>query len=287
MSELLQVTVSGLAQGALYGLMALGLTVVYRATTVLNFMHGQNFMVGAIVAFFAVTAWAVPYPLAVLIALAAVFVLGLVIDRIAYRPLLKAPHLTQVFATIAISFILIGLARMVVGDERPMPPIVGGRFLDLLGAKVNPQHLVTAGVLLVTSAVFAYVFQRTQAGLILRASTQSQRGAAMVGIDVRLIAAVMWGVGGVLGGMAGILAAPFLLVSADMGVRPLILGFAAMTLGGFGTFPGAVVGGLIIGLTEVAAGYYVSTTLGDAAGFAVIFAVLLLRPGGIFGTRES
>lgn len=286
MTELLQVSISGLAQGALYGLMALGLTVVYRATTVLNFMHGQNFMVGGIVAFFGVTVWSLPYPVAILIALAAVFGLGLLIDRIAYRPLLKAPHLTQVFATIAISFILIGLARMFVGDERPMPPIVGGQFLDIAGARVNPQHLVTAAVLAITSGVFAYIFQRTRAGLILRASTQSARGAALVGIDVRMIAGVMWGVGGVLGGLAGILAAPFLLVSADMGIRPLILGFAAMTLGGFGTFPGAVVGGLVIGLTEVAAGYYVSTTLGDAAGFAVIFAVLLLRPGGFFGTRE-
>src|SRR3990172_1554082 len=238
MSELLQVTVSGIAQGALYGLMALGLTVVYRATTVLNFMHGQNFMVGGIVAFFGVTSWSLPYLLAIALALAAVFALGLLIDRVAYRPLLRAPHLTQVFATIAISFILIGGARMVVGDERPMPPILGGQFLNIAGARVNPQHLVTAAVLFVTSAVLAYVFKRTQAGLILRASTQSARGAAMVGIDVRMIAGVMWGVGGVLGAMAGILTAPFLLVSADMGVRPLILGFAAMTLGGFGTFPG-------------------------------------------------
>lgn len=287
MTELLQIIVSGIAQGALYGLMALGLTVVYRATTVLNFMHGQNFMVGGIVAFFGVTTWSLPYPIAIVFALAVVFALGLLIDRVAYRPLLRAPHLTQVFATIAISFILIGLARVFVGDERPMPPIIGGEFLNIAGARLNPQHLVTAVVLLVTSGALAYVFQRTQAGLILRASTQSARGAAMVGIDVRMVAAIMWGVGGILGGMAGILAAPFLLVSADMGVRPLILGFAAMTLGGFGTFPGAVLGGLIIGLTEVAAGYYVSTTLGDAAGFALIFVVLLVRPGGLFGTREA
>jgi branched-chain amino acid transport system permease protein len=286
MTELLQITVSGLSQGALYGLMALGLTVVYRASTVLNFMHGQNFMVAALVAYFAITFWNLPYVVAIILALAAVFVLGLIIDRIAYRPLLNAPHLTQVFATIAISFMLIGSARMFIGDERPMPPILGGAFWDIAGARVNPQHLITAAVLLVTAVLFAWVFRRTHIGLILRASTQSPRGAALVGIDVRRITAMMWGVGGVLGGMAGILAAPFLLVNADMGIRPLILGFAAMTLGGFGTFPGAVIGGLIVGLTEVGAGFYISTRLGDAAGFALILIVLLLRPGGLFGIRE-
>ncbi len=286
MIEFAQVLVSGLGQGAIYALMALGLAVVYRATTVLNFMHGENFMLGAVVAYLGIEAFGLPYLVAGAIALAVAFAVGLAIDKLVYERLLKAPHLTQVFATIAVSFMLLGSARLVIGDERPMPPLIPGPFLDLAGVRANPQDLVTASVLVVTALVFFWMFERTELGLILKASAQSPRGAALVGIDTRRIAAVMWGVGGALGAISGILAAPFLQVSADMGSRPLILGFAAMTLGGFGSLPGAIVGGLLVGIAEVAGAYYVSTALGDAAGFVVIILVLIVRPAGLFGTND-
>lgn len=286
MSDLIQVSISGLAQGAIYALVALGLTVVYRSTTVLNFMHSENFMLGAFLVLVATTVWKVPMLVAILMALIAVFILGILLDKVAFEPLLKAPHITQVFATVAILFIVKGVVRFFTIDERPLPSIFGTSMVKIAGAVVRPQDLLTAAVMVVATLILAAVFWKTHVGLIMRAGTQNLRGCSLVGIDVRRLFALMWGVGGALGALAGILAAPVLLVYPDMGGRPLLLGFAGMTLGGFGTFPGAIVGGVVVGLLEVFGGFYVSTTLGDVAGFATILIVLVVRPQGIFGSRE-
>jgi len=286
MSDFIQVAVSGLAQGAIYALVALGLTVVYRATTVMNFMHGESFMLGAFLTLAMITAWKIPMLLAIPLALLGVFLVGILVDKVGFEPLLKAPHLAQVFATIALSFIIKGIVRFFSVDERPLPAIMGFTVLRFGEVVVRPQDLITASAMLVATLFLAYVFWKTHIGLIMRAGTQTLRGCALVGIDVKRLFSLMWGVGAGLGALAGIMAAPMLLVYADMGGRPLMLGWAGMTLGGFGTFPGAIVGGVLVGVLEVAAGYYVSTTLGDVAGFAVILIVLLIRPQGIFGSRE-
>lgn len=285
MADLLQVLISGLSQGAIYGLMALGLTVVFRSTTILNFAHGEAFMVGAFVTLMLLQA-GLPYPLAILVALLIVVIGGMIINKVAFEPLLDAEHTTQVFATIAVSFIFKGTVRYFSVDQRGMPPLLGGGLIRVGGAIINPQHIMSALVLIAVSLIFGYVFLRTRAGRILRACTQSVRGAELVGVDVKRIFTYMWGVGPGLGAIAGILAAPTLLVSPDIGGRPLLLGFAAMALGGFGSFIGAVVGGVLLGLIEVFAAFYVSTSLGNVAGFAVILLVLLIRPVGIFGSSE-
>lgn len=285
MDDLVQITISGLSQGAVYGLMALGLTVIYRSTTVLNFAHGAFFALGAFLTLFMLEA-DVPYLLAIGASVTAVLVLGIVVFHVAFGRLLAEEHFTQVFATVAVSFILTGVLRAVSADQRGMRTLFGGEMWTVGAVAINPQHLVSIVTLLVVSGAFAWVFLKTRFGRILRASTQNLRGATLVGINVTAVFAAMWGVGSALAALAGILAAPTLLVSADVGVRPFLLGFAAMSLGGFGSFPGAVVGGLLIGLIEVFAGFYVSTTLGNAAGFLIILVVLLIRPQGIFGSGE-
>jgi branched-chain amino acid transport system permease protein len=285
MADFIQIAVSGLSQGAVYGLMALGLTVIYRSTTVLNFAHGAFFALGAFLTLF-VLELEVPYLLAIAISVAVVFVLGVVVFRLAFDRLLKEEHFTQVFATVAVSFIVTGGLRMLSSDHRGMPTLFGGEMLSIGTLSINPQHIVSITTLVVVSTAFAWVFLKTRFGRILRASTQNLRGASLVGINVTGVFALMWGVGSALAALAGILAAPTLLVSPDVGVRPFLLGFAAMSLGGFGSFPGAVVGGILIGLIEVFAGFYISTTLGNAAGFLVILLVLLVRPQGIFGSGE-
>ena len=277
---------SGLSQGAVYGLMALGLTFIYRSTTVLNFAHGESFMLGAFITV-ATIEEGIPYVPAMLIAIVSVFVAGVLIEKVAFEPLLERDHVTQVFATVAVSFIIKGLVRRVTVDERGVPPLLDMDFIRVGTAVLNPQHLLTASTLLVVSVFFGYLFLRTGLGRILRASTESLRGAMLVGIDVRRVFAAMWGAGAAVGAISGILAAPTLLFSPDIGGRPLLLGFAAMALGGFGSFVGAVVGGVLLGLIQVAAGFYVSTTLGDLSGFLLIFLVLLVRPQGIFRTGES
>jgi branched-chain amino acid transport system permease protein len=285
MADFIQIAISGLSQGAVYGLMALGLTVIYRSTTVLNFAHGAFFALGAFATLYLLE-FEIPYVLAIALAVALVFVLGIAVFRLAFGRLLTEEHFTQVFATVAVSFIATGILRAFSADQRGMPTLFGGGMLRVGEVSINPQHLVSVTTLLLVSGAFAWVFLRTRFGRILRASTQNLRGATLVGINVTGVFATMWGIGSGLAALAGILAAPTLLVSADVGVRPFLLGFAAMSLGGFGSFPGAVVGGLLIGLIEVFAGFYISTTLGNAAGFLVILLVLLVRPQGIFGSGE-
>lgn len=285
MDDLIQITISGLSQGAVYGLMALGLTVIYRSTTVLNFAHGAFFALGAFLTLFVLEA-GVPYLVAIAVAVLVVFVVGVGVFKLAFGRLLAEEHFTQVFATVAVSFIATGALRALSADQRGMPTLFGGAMWSVGSIAINPQHLVSIVTLVLVSGVFAWVFLRTRFGRILRASTQNIRGATLVGINVTAVFGGMWGVGSALAALAGILAAPTLLVSADVGVRPFLLGFAAMSLGGFGSFPGAVVGGLLIGLIEVFAGFYVSTTLGNAAGFLIILIVLLIRPQGIFGSGE-
>jgi branched-chain amino acid transport system permease protein len=284
MDRLLPIIVAGLGVGSVYSLVALGLTMIYRSTTVMNFAHGQIFMVGAVISLLLIeSGW--PYVLAIVCAVAAAFVIGVLIEKVALERLLHADHVVLVFATVAIGFIIVGAVRYFGFDQRGMPPLVGGT-IHVGGSVVEPQYLVTLGALAIISAGFAWVFLRTGVGRVARASTQSLRGAGLVGINVHGVFATMWGVGCAVAALGGILAAPMISVSPDIGNRPLILGFAVMALGGFGSFLGAVVGGLILGVVEKLAAFYVSTTLGDAIGFVVILLVLLIRPSGLFGAHD-
>ncbi len=284
MDRFIAILVAGLGVGSVYALVALGLTMIYRSTTVMNFAHGQVFMVGAVVTLVLIDD-GVPYLVAIACALALAFAIGVAIEKIALERLLNADHVVLVFATVAVGFIMLGTVRYFSFDQRGMPPLIEGN-VHIGGTVIDPHYLLTLGVLGLISAGFAYVFQRTQIGAVARASTQSLRGAGLVGIDVRRVFAVMWGIGCTVAALGGILAAPTLSVSPDIGERPLILGFAVMALGGFGSFLGAVVGGLILGLVEQMAAFYVSTTLGDAIGFVVILLVLLIRPSGLFGAHD-
>lgn len=284
MDRLLPIVVAGLGVGSVYALVAFGLTMIYRSTTVMNFAHGQVFMLGAVIALILIED-GMPYVLAILCSVAAAFVVGVLIEKVAMERLLNADHVVLVFATVAVGFIILGAVRYFSFDQRGMPPLISGN-VRIGGAVIDPQYLLTLGVLAAISGTFAWVFLRTPVGRVARASTQSLRGAGLVGIDVRRVFTVMWGLGCAVAALGGILAAPTLSVSPDIGERPLILGFAVMALGGFGSFLGAVVGGLILGVVEQLAAFYVSTTLGDAIGFVVILLVLLIRPSGLFGTHE-
>ncbi|HSF26720.1 MAG TPA: branched-chain amino acid ABC transporter permease [Actinomycetes bacterium] len=284
--DLIQVLIAGFGQGSIYALLALGLTLIYRSTTTLNFAHGALFMLGAFVALELITA-GVNYALAVVLTLVLMAALGLVIDKLAFQPLLKKDHVTQVFATVAVSFIVVGAVRFVTVDQRGMPPILGEGYLNVGDIVINTQYAMMILALILVSLVLTFFFQRTRIGLIIRASTTSIRGADLVGINVKRVFGIMWAVGCMLAGLAGILAAPTLLVGPDVGNTPLIVGLVAMTLGGFGSIPGAVLGGLLMGLLEATANFYVSTQLGAVSGFVVVLVLLVARPEGILGVRGN
>ncbi len=180
---------------SVYSLMALGLTIVYRSTTVVNFMQGQYLLLGGVFALVGVVYWDLPYPVVVLAAVALAFAIGVLISKSVFEPLLSASHLAQVFATFALVFIITGIVRFFLPDEHGLPPLAGSGVVHLGDASIRRQDVLTIAVLIAVAASFAYLFYRTHMGRLLRASTESLRGCELAGINVRRLFAVMWGVG--------------------------------------------------------------------------------------------
>ena len=280
----LQLALSGLAQGAIYALIALSMCVVYRATTIVNFGHGDLVMAGAFLVYLLVVLAGLPFPVSAILAVALLFVLGWVIEAGLIEPIKAGPHMGFALMCIALGYVLRGTARAVWGREvLPMPrvfdfpPVMLGELVLTADALVI---FFTVGALL---ALFFGLFYRTPAGRIMQAVCQSERGAALVGINVRAFHGAMWGVGAALGAVGGVLVAPLTLLHPGLGAGFLIKGFAAMTLGGFGSLGGAVAGGLLLGVAEQWVGGYVSTKMIDITAYLVIILVLALRPNGLFG----
>jgi branched-chain amino acid transport system permease protein len=279
-----QLVVSGIASGAVYALMALGMTILLRATTLINFSYGEFAMGAAYLAYIANDSFHLPYPLAILVAFACLFVIGFLIERIFIRPLGAAAHLTMTMMIVAVSFLIKGIARFFFGrDFIRMPELIEGEPLEFHNIVLLPQDLAVIAGSLLTVAIFFFFFEFTRFGKVMQAASQTPRGAALVGIDVPGFQGIMWGVTAVMGALAGILIAPISLLHPEMGGKILLKGLAAMTLGGFGSLGGAIIGGFALGILENLAGGYIESSVTDIAAFLVIIVVLLIRPGGLLG----
>ncbi|MCD6674182.1 MAG: branched-chain amino acid ABC transporter permease [Burkholderiaceae bacterium] len=280
----MQLIASGIAVGSVYALVALGMTVLFRSTTVVNFAHGEFFMLGAFSVLVALQLFGWSYGAALLFAVAALFMVGIAIERGLMRPLQQAPHVSLAMMTVALSFLLRGVARFFYGREViALPPILEGEPLMLGDVVLLPQDLLIIGFSFLVVLGFYWFFQKTRTGKVVQVASQTPRGALLVGIDVPRLRNVMWGVGAAMGAIAGILIAPSTLVYPDMGGHMLIRGFAAMTLGGFGSLSGAIVGGLALGVLENVIGGYVSSAMVEITAYLVILLVLIARPQGLLG----
>lgn len=274
-------------QGCLYALVALAMTVVYRATTVVNFGHGDLLMAGAFTVYVLVVLIQVSYPVAALLALVLLFLLGLGIQRGLIQPILRGPHLSLAMMAIAVGYFLRGAARVIWGREvLPFPKIYPDMTLFLGPVVLTSSDIFIAGGVLLLLLVLALLFFATPVGKTAQAVFQSTRGAALVGINVSAFHGGMWGLGAAMAALGGVMIAPVTLLYPDMAASTLIRGFAAMTLGGFGSFAGAVVGGILLGVTELLVGGYVGSKYIDITAYLVIILVLLVRPAGLFG-REA
>jgi branched-chain amino acid transport system permease protein len=281
---LLQLTISGIAQGAIYALIALSLTVVYRATTIVNFGHGDFVMAGAFVVYVLVIMVGLPYVPAAFLAIIILFALGVAISRGFIDPIKAGPHIGFAMMSISIGYVLRGGARTLWGREvLPMPQVFDIEPIFFGDVVFTGDALFICAIVAVLMVIFFLVFYRTTIGTIIQAVYQSERGATLIGINVRSFHEMMWGVGLGMGAMAGILIAPISLLHPDLGASFLIRGFAAMTLGGFGSLGGAVLGGLLLGVAEQVFGAYLNSALIDITAYLVIVAVLVIRPAGLFG----
>jgi branched-chain amino acid transport system permease protein len=280
--------VSGLTTGSLYALVAMGLVVVYKATTVVNFAHGELFMLGGFLAYTFHVLLKLGYVVSLVLAVAAALVLGLVTERLAYRPLMRAPAISVVLAAVGFSFVLKGAARQIwggLGDYMPFPPVVATPAITLGGLILVPQQLVVLAGALICMGLFTAFFTWTRTGKMMQATAENAKAARLVGIRVDRVYAFTWGVGAATAAAAAVLMAPLTFVYPDVGSPLLVKAFAAAVLGGFGSLPGAVLGGFSIGLIENLAGGYINTSFTDISAFLVIMLVLIVRPTGFFGPR--
>ena len=284
---LAQLVVSGIGQGSIYALVALGMTILFRVTTIVNFAHGELFMFSAFTIYLVLHTLGASYAVAALASVVVLFVLGSLVERLLMRPIMHAPHMALAMMTVALSYLLRGVVRMVWGgDVRSLPPMFTFDPIMIGNVVLAAQDVVTIAATLVLVAIFFVLLQRTTLGKLAQAATDSPRGAALIGLNVPAFYRTMWGVAAGVAAIAGILVAPVTLLYPDMGAGVLIRAFAAMTLGGFGNLGGAVAGGLLMGVLEQLSGGYVSTAMIDISSYIVIIVVLLLRPAGLFGRVE-
>lgn len=280
----LQLTLSGLAQGAIYALIALSMTVVYRATTIVNFGHGDFVMAGAFAVYVLVVYLGLPYVPAAILAVGILFIMGVGVSRGFIDPIKSGPHIGFAMMSISLGYVLRGGARTLWGREVfPMPQVFDMEPIFFGDLVVTGDALFICAIVAILLTVFFLIFYRTTIGTVIQAVYQSERGATLIGVNVRAFHESMWGAGLAMGAMGGILIAPISLLHPDLGASFLIRGFAAMTLGGFGSLGGAVVGGLLLGVAEQYFGAYINTALIDITAYLVIVAVLVVRPAGLFG----
>lgn len=285
MSELLQFLISGLTVGAVYALVALGFTLVYHASDVVNFAQGEFVMLGGMVTVFAYAA-GVPLPLAALVAVIVAVVVGLLLYWLAIAPARGASAVSLIIITIGASILLRGAAQIVFDKQfHKLPAFSGDTPIHLFGAVIQPQSLwVLGGAALVVLTLY-YVMERTLIGKAVVATAANRLAARLVGVNVATVMALAFGGSAAIGAIAGILITPITLTSYDVGTLLALKGFAAAMLGGMGNPLGAVIGGLLLGLLESFGAGYVSSTYKDAIAFIVILAVLFVAPQGLVGRR--
>lgn len=285
MDALLQFLFSGVTVGAVYALVALGFTIIYNASDVVNFAQGEFVMLGGMITVFAHQTGA-PLPLAALLAIALAAAVGVALDKLAIEPARGAPVVSLIIITIGASILIRGAAQLVF-DRRihRFPAFSGDEPFRLLGATILPQSLwVLAGAFAVFGGLWLF-FTRTLTGRAVLATSNNRLAAQLVGIDTGWVMTLAFGLSAAIGALAGVLATPITLVSYDVGVALALKGFAAAMLGGMGNPKGALVGGLLLGLLEALTAGYVSSQYKDAVAFVVILAVLFARPQGLFGAR--
>jgi branched-chain amino acid transport system permease protein len=286
MAEFLQFAFSGLTVGAVYALVALGFTLIYNASDVVNFAQGEFVMLGGMITVF-LTLAGVPLPLAALMAVVAAVAVGIALHRFAIEPARGASIVVLIIITIGASIFLRGAAQIVF-DKRfhSLPPLFGNDPIRLGGASILPQSLVVlAGAAVIVVLLWVFI-DRTLFGKALIATASNRLAARLVGIDTRRMVGFSFAVSAAIGAIAGILITPITLTSYDVGTLLALKGFAAAMLGGMGSALGAVVGGLLLGLLEAFAAGYVSSNYKDAIAFLVILAVLFAMPRGLFGRAK-
>ncbi|CAN7610853.1 branched-chain amino acid ABC transporter permease [Rhizobium sp. LjRoot258] len=287
MAEFMQFLLSGVTVGAVYALVALGFTIIYNASDVVNFAQGEFVMLGGMITVFAYQA-GIPLPLAAILAILATAAIGVALNKLAIEPARGAPVVSLIIITIGASIFIRGLTQITFDKQlHRFPSFSGDAPIAIAGATILPQSLwVVAGALAVFIGLWLF-FTKTLTGRAVLATANNRMAAQLVGINTRYIMTLSFALSAAIGALAGVLVTPITLTSYDVGISLALKGFAAAMLGGMGNPKGALVGGLLLGILEAMTAGYISSQYKDAAAFIVILAVLFAMPQGIFGRKVT
>ncbi len=287
-SQIAQYLMSGCTTGSVYALVALGFCLVHNTMRIVNFAQGDFLSLGGLVTYSLLTVTGLPPVASFPLSVAAVAAVGCLLERVCLRPAVSRNTTVLVFITIAASILLRGIFKHVWGKQAmALPPFGADVPLHLLGATFTPQNLWVIGITLFSIAMLMYFFSRTVTGKAMRATAINPAAAALMGIDTDRMKMYSFGLAGGLGALAGVLITPITSLSYDIGVLIGLKGFAAAVLGGYGSFAGAIAGGICLGLLESLAAGLVSSAYKDVFAFVVLLAVLFFRPEGMFGGRST
>lgn len=281
---LVQVLISGLAIGSIYALIALALVLVYKATDVVNFAQGEMSMFSAFIGFALLTHGGLPLFAVLLLAFPVGALVGAAVERLVIRPLLGAPPLNALIVTIGLWMIFHYGAGWIWGfDAFNFPSILPQEPVEMAGVLVSPASLAITGVSFLVLAILYVFLEHSREGTAMRAASMNPRAARLMGVSVARVSMASWAIASGIGAVAGMLVAPLTFIDVNMMFLVLLKALAGAVLGGFTSLPGAVLGGLLVGVVETLIGVYVSSTFDDSMAFVVIVAVLMIRPEGLLG----
>ena len=289
--QFIQLVISGIAQGCIYGLIALGFVLIYKATETVSFAQGELMMLGAFFGLLVMGFWGYPFWVAVLASMGAMAALGYVMERAVISPILGQPAFSVVMLTIGIGYVLRGLVTMIPGigtDTHVLAVPYKDQTFQWGGLMINAEQAVVVFVTALLCLALFGLFKYSKLGIAMQAMSQNQLAAYYMGIPVKRLNSWVWALAATVAAVAGLLLAPITFVHANMGFIGL-KAFPAAVVGGFGSLPGAIVGGLVSGVVESLSGFYLPDGFKDTAAYIVVLLMLMIMPNGLFGqvTRKK
>lgn len=279
---------NGLVLGCIYASVASGLTLIWGTMKMLNFAHGEFYMLGGYVIYFTLTAFGTPLIVSAFLAVLSIFIFGILIERVCIHPLLDKPEwdINAIMITVGISIFLQNFALRIWGERFKSVPYFIEGTLSIFGIRMAYQRLLILIITSMVMVVFWLFIKKTRFGLALRATAQDRDAATIIGINTKGIYTKTFGMSCAMASLAAILLAPILMINPWMGTVPLIKGFVTVVLGGLGSFGGAILGGILLGTVESLSVIIFSTEWKDVMSFILLILVLWIKPTGLFGTKE-
>lgn len=287
----IQQIINGISLGSIYALIALGYTMVYGIIKLINFAHGDVFMIGAFIGFYAIAGWGLDFYSAMLLSMAVCAVIGVVIERVAYKRLRGTSRISVLITAIGVSlFIEYGTIYLRGAQPEAFPDVFPNQSFHILGASISSQSIFILAISVVLMLILQFIVQRTKVGKAMRAVSHDAETACLMGINVDRTISATFAIGSALAGAAGVIfGAYYIKIEPLMGIIPGLKAFVAAVLGGIGIIPGAVIGGLVLGVVETMVSALGYSLWRDAAAFVILILILIFRPSGVLGknTREK